>query len=243
MGVGCARELIIIHILNYYTVIAELEMAENMSFEVLHGIVDCLWVIGEPISVFKEAVEKETGILTEVDTYDWITFLPMSDGTGAYNRYFGRLNTGKMKIRGVAARKGDTPEYVNKMQQKVFEVLTEAKSLEELRRIEPKARDVYRRYMDELDAVDVKELAIHRRVSRLNYSRRCAEASAVQAHIKQGLPLAPGMEIGYVVKDARKWEVDPERTASKFDVGYYRGLLEKAWAEAAFVFSWIQRTS
>ena len=43
-------------------------------------LVDCLWVIGEPISVFKEAVEKETGILTEVNTYDWITFLPMSDG-------------------------------------------------------------------------------------------------------------------------------------------------------------------
>jgi DNA polymerase I len=56
------------------------ELAENMGYEVLHGIVDCLWVIGEPISVFKEAVERETGILTEVDTYDWITFLPMSDG-------------------------------------------------------------------------------------------------------------------------------------------------------------------
>ena len=51
-----------------------------MGYEVLHGIVDCLWVIGEPISVFKEAVERETGILTEVDTYDWITFLPMADG-------------------------------------------------------------------------------------------------------------------------------------------------------------------
>ena len=57
--------------------------AENMGYEVLHGIVDCLWVIGEPISVFKEAVEKETGILTEVDTYDWIAFLPMSDGMAA----------------------------------------------------------------------------------------------------------------------------------------------------------------
>ena len=197
---------------------------------------DCLWVIGEPISVFKEAVEKETGILTEVDTYDWITFLPMSDSTGAYNRYFGKLNTGKMKIRGVAARKGDTPEYVNRMQREVFEVLAEARSLEDLRRIEPKARQVYRRYMDELDGADVKELAIHRRVSRLNYSRRCAEASAVQAHMKQGIPLAPGMEIGYVIRDARKWEVDPERTASKFDAVYYRGLLEKAWGEAAFVF-------
>ena len=81
---------------------------------------DCLWVIGEPISVFKESFEKETGILTEVDTYDWIAFLPMSDGGGAYNRYFGKLNTGKMKIRGVMDRKGDTPEYVNKMQQEVF---------------------------------------------------------------------------------------------------------------------------
>jgi len=123
------------------------EMAENMGFEVLHGIVDCLWVIGEPISVFKEAVEKLTGILTEVDTYDWITFLPMIDGGGAYNRYFGRLNTGKMKIRGVMARKGDTPEYVTRMQQEVFEVLAEAKSLEDLRRIEPRAREVYRKYI------------------------------------------------------------------------------------------------
>ena len=119
-----------------------------------------MWVIDEPISVFKEAVEMETGILTEVDTYDWITFLPMNDGTGAYNRYFGRLNTGKMKIRGVMARKGDTPEYVNRMQQEVFEVLAQSRNLEDLRRIEPKARQVYRRYMDELDGADVKELAM-----------------------------------------------------------------------------------
>ena len=115
-------------------------MAEDMGFEVLHGIVDCLWVKGEPISSYKEAVERETGILTEVASYDWITFLPMADGSGAYNRYFGRLTTGKMKVRGVATRRGDTPEYIKKMQQGLFEVLAEAKSLEELRLIEPKAQ-------------------------------------------------------------------------------------------------------
>jgi DNA polymerase, archaea type len=54
----------------------------------------------------------------------------------------------------------------------------------------------------------------------MNYSRRCAEASAVQAYQKRGLPLATGMEIGYVVKDAAKWEVDTERDASEFDAGY-----------------------
>ena len=52
-----------------------------------------------------------------------------------------------------------------------------------------------------------------------------------------GRKLAPGMDIGYVIRDARKWEVDPERAASRFDAVYYRGLLEKAWGEATFVFS------
>ncbi len=212
------------------------ELAETMDFQVLHGIVDCLWVIGEPISGFKEAVEKETGILTEVDSYDWIAFLPQADGSGAYNRYFGRLETDKMKIRGVMARKGDTPEYVRRMQQEVFQVLGEAKSREELRRMEPKAQGVINGYMEELRKADLRELAIHRRVSRLSYSRRCAEASAVQAYLKHGINLAPGMEIGYVIKDADRWDVEPEKTAEKFDLRYYRKLLEKAWEETAFVF-------
>jgi hypothetical protein len=76
------------------------------------------------------------------------------------------------------------------------------------------------RYLDELCGADVRELVSHRRVSRLKYSRRCAEASA-EAHMKQGLPLAPGMEIGYGIKDAHKWVVDPERTASEFHAVYY----------------------
>jgi|EPASupsiteSAE347_1022098.scaffolds.fasta_scaffold05034_3 hypothetical protein len=54
---------------------------------------------------------------------------------------------------------------------------------------------------------------------------------------KQGIPLVPGMEIGYVVKDAGKWEVEPERTAAGFDAVYYGKLLGKAWEEAGFVFS------
>ncbi len=90
------------------------ELAEDMNFEVLHGIVDCLWVRGGPISIYKEAVEQMTGILTEVDSFDWIAFLPMADGSGSYTRYFGRLDKGRMKVRGVAARRGDTPRYLQR---------------------------------------------------------------------------------------------------------------------------------
>jgi DNA polymerase elongation subunit (family B) len=132
--------------------------------------------------------------------------------------------------------RGDTPDYVRRMQQELFDLLAEARSQEELQRIEPRAQEVHRRYMAELGEVDVRELAIHRRVSRLSYSRKCAEASAMKAHRKEGIPLAPGMEIGYVMRDAAKWAVDIERDAFEFDVAYYSKLLKKAWSEVAFVF-------
>src|SRR5512137_1291694 len=105
----------------------------------------------------------------------------MADGSGAYNRYFGRLNTGKMKIRGVMARKGDTPEYIRKMQQELFDVLSKAKSRRDLREVEPDNQEVREKYMLGLDDADIGELSIHRRLSRVSYSRRCAEASAVKA--------------------------------------------------------------
>ena len=56
----------------------------------------------------------------------------------------------------------------------------------------------------------------------------------MQAYQKRGFSLSTGMEIGYVIKDAAKWEVDTERDASGFDAGYYWKLLEKAWEEAFF---------
>jgi DNA polymerase, archaea type len=62
------------------------------------------------------------------------------------------------------------------------------------------------------------------------------EASAVKAYQKRGFQLSPGMEIGYVIKDAAKWQLDTEKDASGFDEGYYGKLLEKAWGGCQFVF-------
>ena len=212
------------------------EIAEGMGFDVLHGIVDCLWVRGGDRESFKEVVERETGILTEMDSYDWIVFLPMADGSGAYNRYFGRLSSGKVKIRGVMARRRDTPQYISKMQQELFELLAGTSSREEIWRAKPQAQQIRKKYLEGLQDANVREMVIHHRVSRLSYSRRCAQASAVQAHERLGLHLAPGMEVGYVVVDASCWVVEAEENASEYDVAYYAKLLEKAWEEVAFVF-------
>ena len=216
------------------------ELAEEMSLEVLHGIVDCLWVRGAgdgaATEKFKLAVEEQTGILTEKEDYHWIVFLPLADGGGAYNRYFGLLTSGRVKVRGVMARRGDTPPYVAKMQKEIFQLLAEAASGEELQKAEPMARQIWERYRKSLPDAQPGEMVIRRRVGRTVYSRRCAEAAAIKEHQKLGLHLEPGMEMGYVVVDAAAWEVAAEERAENFDVRHYSGLLDKAWREMAYVF-------
>jgi len=217
------------------------QIAESMDREVLHGIVDCLWVKGGDASLFKEKVEAATGIGTELDPYDWIVFLPLADGFGAYNRYFGRMSSGKLKVRGVAARRRDTPEYVRRMQMEVFAKMGEAGSIDELHRIEPQALEIAKRYHRGLQGADPSEMVIHRRISKLNYEKRCVQASAIAAFRRKGVKVSPGMTVGYVVRDADRWDVATEWDASEFDLDYYGKLINKAWEEAAFVFRFIER--
>jgi DNA polymerase I len=213
------------------------QIAESMDLEVLHGIVDCLWVKGGDAFLFKEKVEAANGIGTELDPYDWIVFLPLADGFGAYNRYFGRMSSGKLKVRGVAARRRNTPEYVRRMQMEVFSKMGEARSIEELRRIKPQALEIAKRYHRGLRGANPSEMVIHRRISKLNYEKRCVQASAIAAYRRKGVKVAPGMTVGYVVRDASRWDVDTEWDASEFDLDYYGKLIGKAWEEAAFVFN------
>jgi DNA polymerase I len=213
------------------------DIAEEMGFAVLHGIVDCLWLQGSPISLLKERVERETGLLSEVEHFDWIVFEPLNDGFGAYNRYFGRLSDGSIKVRGIAARRHDTTEFIRTMQSRMLDVMAGAKTIAELEEVEEEVRDIHRQAVTMLPTADPKSMAITRRISRLNYAHRCLEGAAVEAYEKHGVELAPGMKIQYVVKDARRYQVDPVWSADSIDVAFYRNLIDKAWVEISFAFT------
>jgi DNA polymerase elongation subunit (family B) len=122
------------------------------------------------------------------------------------------------------------------MQGEMLDVLAQARSPGELPAREPEVRGIRDRYLAGLAGADPGGLVIRRRVSRLRYAHRCLEASAVEAYRRKGIAIAPGMEIGYVVRDARRWAVDVADSASTADLDHYRLLLGKAWEEIAFVF-------
>lgn len=211
------------------------DIAEEMGFSVLHGIVDCLWVQGGPVAAFKERVERETRLHTVVDAYDWLVFLPMADGTGAYTRYYGRLSDGSLRVRGITARRGDTPPFIRDVQSRMLALLQQARTPEEIAALREPLWEGYRRAVDALPSACPAAMAVRRRISTLCYRHACPEASAVKACTAEGIALSPGMEVSYVVTDARTWAVDLDWKAARFDVGYYQKLLKKAWEEIVFV--------
>ncbi len=168
------------------------EVAEELGFEVLHGIVDCLWVRGGDVNELKRRVEEETGLRTDVERYDWIAFLPAKDGFGAYNRYYGRLSDGKMRLRGVAARRRDTPEYVRRMQLEAFEVLSRATTVEEIRKLAHEVERIYEKYARGLENADPEDLVVRRVVSRTDYRRRCLEGGGCEGLREGGSGRAAG---------------------------------------------------
>jgi DNA polymerase I len=214
------------------------DIAESKGFSVLHGIVDCLWVQGNAVNDLCAEVNRKTGLFVENEHFDWIVFLPLNDGFGAYNQYYGRLSDGSVKVRGIAARRHDTPEYIRTMQQEMLAIMATASTPAGLALVRDPVYRVYCKAVKNLPCTAPPVLAISRRISRTTYDHRCIEGAAVQAYRDAGMAVEPGMKISYVVRDARTYRVDPEWAAERFDLSYYRELLDKAWNEISYAFRW-----
>ena len=110
-------------------------------------------------------------------------------------------------------------------------MMKRAKTIAELAETKDAVEEIFSEALHALPAADPQEMAISRRISRLTYRHQCLEGAAVQAYQAQGVTLAPGIKIRYVVEDARRYRAVPARAATTFDAAYYRTLLVRARAE------------
>jgi DNA polymerase elongation subunit (family B) len=186
------------------------DLAERRGFEVLHGIVDSLWLEGDgDIASYCEEISRETGIPLNLEgRYSWIVFLPnISTGIGALNRYYGRFESGELKLRGIAVRRKDTPLLVENLQQDMLRHLAEAKSAEEFVELVPSSIGIVDRYAEELRSGTVSR---DRLIMRKSISRRLEEyvqfndsvAALRQLH-DQGFELQPGQAVEYLITDSK----------------------------------------
>ncbi|MCS6787722.1 MAG: hypothetical protein NZ733_00300 [Aigarchaeota archaeon] len=185
-------------------------VAERMGFEVVHGIVDSLWVrregaAEEDYSELVRAIEEETGLPAALEgTYRWIAFLPSKSSPlrPVNGRYFGFRTDGRAKFRGIEARRSDTPPLVARMQLEMLEVLSRVEAPQDLPRAVEECFGVLRRYERDLvlGRVGVEDLVVTVRLSRdpFGYFNRVRQAVAARRLLRMGVEVGAGSVVSYV---------------------------------------------
>lgn len=117
--------------------------AEDMGFDVLHGIVDSIWVKknGKDITKndyfkLKESIERETKFdISFEGIYKWIAFLPseINPHLPVLNRYFGVFEDGTLKTRGIESRRHDTPQFFSQCQNEILDILSKGNSISDIK--------------------------------------------------------------------------------------------------------------
>jgi DNA polymerase elongation subunit (family B) len=193
-------------------------LAEQHGFEVVHGIVDSLWLKKPNVSP-REVVEfcreasSTIGVPLGVEgKYRWIVFLPSKvlKGVPVLNRYYGVFENGEIKLRGVEARRGDTPLFIVKAQMEMIRKLAGATSLKRFREKIPEAIHVLGEYAEKLaeGRVDVPELLVAKRLSKspFRYDHDVFQAITAKQLKRAGFEVYPGQTVQYVIVNAKsRW--------------------------------------
>lgn len=191
------------------TMFDAVRIVEGNAYEIVHGIVDSLWLKKRNASEddYTELcveIEKQTDLpLSFEGIYKWIAFLPskMYNGLPVINRYFGVFKNGEIKIRGIEARKHDTPEFIKRCQLEMLEVMAEYSSSQEVRENMDKVVRILEKHLAVLEHrnVPIEELIINKRLSKngSDYKKDILQAIVSRQLAEHGRKLNAGESISY----------------------------------------------
>jgi DNA polymerase elongation subunit (family B) len=234
-------------------------MAEERGFEIVHGIVDSLWLKKEGASPREhvelcEAVSKEVGVQLNVEgRYRWIVFLPsrMHVEVPVLNRYYGVFESGKIKVRGIEVVRRDTPPFIKKTQMDMIRVLAKAPNSEAFIKRIPESVEVLRGYVEKLRkrAVDVPDLIIAKQLSMHpdRYAHNVFQAIAAKQLLKEGIEISGGQTVRYLITDAENRRASKRvkvaeliDTETRYDVRKYVAMLILAGANILSPFGYTE---
>ena len=195
-----------------------IETARSEGWEVVHGIVDSLWitdVLGRSPDERAEAAQRlaerlgaTTGIPLEVEgRYPVLAILPRrSDGAGALTRYWG-CGVDAVKVRGIEARQHSTSAFVKRFQHDALaelrdHVLTHEPSVDAMEALLLRAHDRARAALA-AGNVPLEDLLVARRVERGLDERTVNTAlqRALQRSERLGWPVGLGSRVRFVEVD------------------------------------------
>lgn len=200
------------------------EIAEARGYRVLHIYVDGLWV-HKPGARRQPDYEKliakireGTGLPIELEgVYRWLAFLPSrtEPRVAVANRYFGAFEDGSLKLRGIEARRHDTPQFIRETQLDLLGILAQGRDAQGFRRALPAAIDHAGQKLARLRAgqVPARDLVVRQRLSRRpdEFQVLTPAAAVAQQLTRAGVELRPGEQLRFVYvagpEKARAWDL------------------------------------
>jgi len=193
-----------------------MHIAEDMNFDVLHGIVDSIWVkkrddaANNDYTNLKETIKKETGFDVSFEgVYKWIAFLPseINSHIPVLNRYFGVFEDGTIKTRGIEGRRHDTPDFLVQCQNEILEILAQGNSIQDIK--QNKLSLIIKKIKDNLSLlkyrkVEPESLVFTKLLSKdynQYHNRNTLENSAIKQLELNGEYLKAGQILQYVIME------------------------------------------
>ncbi len=225
------------------------EVAEELGFTVLHMYVDALWVKKEgarrpeDFQALLDTIAERTGLSIALDgVYRWVAFLPSRrDGrVPVANRYFGVFQDGSLKLRGLEARRRDTPVFVSAVQQQMIACMAKAETQADVPRQTAAAVVALRRGLWRLRSggVPLDQLLVGQKLSRKLEAYTVPSPAARAAQQLQGIgkTLEPGQRVYFLWlrgrPDVHAWDLPRPPAYARLDLDRYTELVLRA-AEAA----------
>ena len=196
------------------TLLKAAHAAEKYGFEVVHGIVDSLWLKKkdatiEDYNALCQTITKQTNVpITLEGRYKWIAFLPSKTHPriGVLNRYYGVMENGKIKVRGLEIRRRDTPRFVFDAQTEMINTLAEANNTNELRERIPDALNIVKAYRQKLldGNVNFWDLIVTKHMSKnpKRYKQHVSQVIAAEQLMKEGAEIHAGTKVRFLFTHA-----------------------------------------
>ena len=227
------------------TLLRAKETAEDMDFRVLHMYVDGLWVQrpgSQAVADFQPLLDEivtQTKLPTALEgVYRWVKFLPsrMDDRVPVANRYFGLFQDGRVKVRGIEARRHDTPPFIAQTQMDILREMGHLPDDRPLSDCIPHVRQMLRERVRAIRAGKVKleDLLSTQTLTRTldAYRVKSPVARAATQLEEAGKPTRPGQRVRFLfTRGAPRvyaWDLPTPPDPAMLDIPYYGELLLRA---------------
>jgi len=196
------------------TLLVAKEIAENDGFQLIHALVDSLYVwkegaTREDFERLAREIEEKTRLPLAIESvYRYVIFLPSKQyaDVPVPNRFFAVGEDGELKVRGLECRRHDTAPLLKRMQHEVLAILAKAHDFDSYVHKIDAARMVLADYQERLSSgdVDIRDLIVSKRITKepRDYRKAGVTAIAAQQLFGSGVKLRPGQTVEYVITDS-----------------------------------------